>query len=109
MHLFVTLLVFGLLYQIRAQDGYNTMAGDMQIQYRRPLRPQNYGASAGGRPSWCQPVMRYCFVNPCQVSRCPAFPMAVCVNDDPCDPACTGHFYLHGDLVPDWLCREPRV
>lgn len=47
-------------------------------------------------PRWCpsrSPRIR-CFANACTTSRCPAFPNAVCINDNPCEPFCIGHFYV---------------
>ncbi|XP_060600443.1 uncharacterized protein LOC132753909 [Ruditapes philippinarum] len=59
----------------------------------------NYKIIAGQEvPEWCRrrsPRLN-CFVNPCDVMKCPAFPNAVCLNDNPCEPACKGNFYIEG-------------
>ncbi|WAR19900.1 hypothetical protein MAR_001738 [Mya arenaria] len=67
-----------------------------------------YGDEGGsGVPSWCprgSPLVR-CFVNPCTVNRCPAYPGAICRNDNPCEPACQGHFYIDGRQLTDDQCQ----
>ncbi|XP_060600442.1 uncharacterized protein LOC132753907 [Ruditapes philippinarum] len=90
MSLFTSLifLVIGLVIYTAAQD-----------QYTARRRPQPGNRPAGGRiPSWCPPGSPRirCFANPCDVDRCPSFPGAICLNDNPCEPSCSGHFYIEG-------------
>lgn len=71
--------------------------GNFYLGRRKLTRQQCQGDEMCGIvPCWCpegSPRI-YCFVNPCQVEQCPAFPNAVCINDNPCEPACEGNFYL---------------
>ncbi|XP_060600440.1 uncharacterized protein LOC132753905 [Ruditapes philippinarum] len=72
------------------------------------------------RPARCaQPNAIRCLRNPCSTPNgCPNYPDAVCVNDDPCNPYCVGHYYTgeqrqlsqeecHGNVDPnDGECPE---
>ncbi|XP_045168693.1 uncharacterized protein LOC123531623 isoform X2 [Mercenaria mercenaria] len=42
------------------------------------------------------PTMIRCALNPCRTGghNCPNYPNAVCINDDPCQPFCIGHYYI---------------
>ncbi|XP_045168673.1 uncharacterized protein LOC123531615 [Mercenaria mercenaria] len=59
-------------------------------------------------PAWCPKgsPTKNCFVFPCDVMTCPAYQQAICIPDNPCEPACSGNFYLGRQLLNQTQCHE---
>ncbi|XP_060571926.1 uncharacterized protein LOC132730086 [Ruditapes philippinarum] len=56
-------------------------------------------------PRWCPNAKpRVCKENPCNIKKCPAYPRAVCLNSDPCEPYCVGEYYLGRRLLSTDEC-----
>ncbi|XP_045168661.1 uncharacterized protein LOC123531609 [Mercenaria mercenaria] len=116
-------VVLGFLLYVEAQEG--RLSRDWRSRRRRPSPERRRGPRV---PDWCprgSPRIR-CFANPCDVERCPSFPHAICLNDNPCERACSGSFYTEergrlsrsqcngqgGDPpgIPDWCpVGSPRI
>lgn len=60
------------------------------------------------RPSNCRSLGLRCFANPCDIETCPTYPNAICINDNPCEPYCIGHFYDENRRLTRRQCRRRR-
>ncbi|XP_052810802.1 uncharacterized protein DDB_G0274171-like isoform X1 [Mya arenaria] len=80
---------------------------DFDCQNNEKCCPSACGGGICVKPVSCPPESPTlnCLVNPCEVDKCPEYPSAKCINDNPCEPACEGNFYIDSRKLTKLECQ----